>query len=201
MDRTERFYKIHQLLDDARAGELRAHARGAARCRAPRCKRDLEYMRDRLNAPIAWDRERSGYRFARERRSSGAQYELPGLWFNSQEIHALLTMQHLLANLDPGGLLAQHIKPLQPRLNTLLGAARTPVSEIGRRVLVVGTGKRPLKLAHFERVGSALLRRKRLQISYFARSTRRDHRARGLAAAPGALPRELVPGRLVPPAQ
>ena len=40
------------------------------------------------------------------------------------EIHALLTMQHLLANLDPGGLLAPHIQPLIARLNALLGGPR-----------------------------------------------------------------------------
>ena len=26
-------------------------------------KRDLEYMRERLNAPIIWDRDQNGYRF------------------------------------------------------------------------------------------------------------------------------------------
>jgi predicted DNA-binding transcriptional regulator YafY len=168
MDRTERFYKIHQLLETRRLVSFEEMQRACEVSRAT-LQRDLEYMRTRLNAPILWDRELGGYRFAREAPQAGAQYELPGLWFNSQEIHALLTMQHLLANLDPGGLLAQHIEPLQSRLNTLLGTTQDPVGEIRRRVLVVGVGKRALKLAHFERVGSALLRRKRLQISYFAR--------------------------------
>src|SRR5690606_5512375 len=74
-------------------------------------KRDLEYMRNRLNAPIVWDREAGGYRFA-GREGGAAQYELPGLWFSAQEVHALLTMQHLLMNLDTGGLLGPHIAPL-----------------------------------------------------------------------------------------
>jgi len=168
MDRTERFYKIHQLLEARRLVSFDEMKRTCEVSRAT-LQRDLEYMRTRLNAPILYDRELGGYRFAREAPQIGAQYELPGLWFNSQEIHALLTMQHLLANLDPGGLLAQHIEPLQSRLNTLLGTTQDPIGEIRRRVLVVGVGKRTLKLAHFERVGSALLRRKRLQISYFAR--------------------------------
>ena len=41
----------------------------------------------------------------------GPQYELPGLWFSAEEIHALLTMQHLLSNLDTGGLLGPHFSP------------------------------------------------------------------------------------------
>ena len=32
-------------------------------------------------------------------------------------------MQHLLANLDPGGILAPHVRPLMARLNALLGTA------------------------------------------------------------------------------
>lgn len=47
------------------------------------------------------------------------QYELPGLWLGADEIHALLTMQHLLANLDAGGLLGPHIEPLMKRLGLL----------------------------------------------------------------------------------
>src|SRR5687768_17517651 len=49
-------------------------------------KRDLDYMRNRFNAPIEYDRELNGYRFGRPR--SGPRYELPGLWFNAAEIRA-----------------------------------------------------------------------------------------------------------------
>jgi predicted DNA-binding transcriptional regulator YafY len=117
--------------------------------------------------------------------TAGAQYELPGLWFNSGEVHALLTMQHLLTDLDPGGILTPHIQPLIARLNSLLGSAENTAEEIRRRVLIVGLGKRELKLAHFEKVGAALLRRKRLAITYFARGS-------GLTTE-----REVSPQRLV----
>lgn len=170
MDRTERFYKINQLLENHRRVSF-VQMQEACEVSRATLQRDLEYMRTRLNAPIVWDRETGGYHLSTQQQPLGGQYELPGLWFSSQEIHALLTMQHLLANLDPGGLLAQHIEPLQLRLNTLLGAAQDAVPEIRKRVLVVGVGKRSIKLAHFERVGSALLRRKRLRLTYFARST------------------------------
>jgi len=132
-------------------------------------KRDLAYMRDRLNAPIHFDRELGGYRFDGTAPKIGGQYELPGLWFSAAEIHALLTMQHLPANLDPGGILAPHVRPLMARLNALLGTAEDTAEEVRRRILIVGQDKRTLRLEHFERVGSALLRRKRLFITYYAR--------------------------------
>ncbi len=170
MDRTERFYKIDQMIHDRRLVSF-AELQDALEVSRATLKRDLEYMRNRLNAPIVWDRDAGGYRFETVPAHSGGQYELPGLWFNSSEVHALLTMQHLLANLDPGGLLTPHIQPLVARLNGLLGTGAHTADEIRKRVLIVGLGKRQLKLAHFEKVGAALLRRKRLQITYFARGS------------------------------
>ena len=134
-------------------------------------KRDLAFMRDRLNAPIIFDRELNGYRFDKAAQLPGNQYELPGLWFSAEEIHALLTMQHLLANLDTGGLLGPHIQPLLSRLTAILGREESEISEVQKRIKVETVGARQFHLDHFQAVGSALLRRKRLVIDYHARGT------------------------------
>lgn len=168
MDRTERFYKIDQLLGERRAVPFSVLVAKLGVSRAT-IKRDLEYLRNRLNAPIVWDREQGGYRFSEEERIGG-QYELPGLWFNASEIHALLTMQHLLAGLDSGGLLGPHIQPLLVRLHSLLGSADNSSEEIQKRIRILGVAARQMTLEHFSVVGSSLLRRKRLLISYFVRS-------------------------------
>ena len=168
MDRTERFYKIDQMINERRLVPFQSLQEELEVSRAT-LKRDLDYMRNRLNAPIVWDRSLGGYRFDKVSPQIGGQYELPGLWFSSSEVHALLTMQHLLANVDPGGILTPHVQPLMARLNALLGTAENTAEEIRKRILITGQGKRSLKLDHFERVGSALLRRKRLVITYFAR--------------------------------
>jgi len=41
------------------------------------------------------------------------------LWFNASEVHALLTMEHLLSHLQPG-LLGPHTQPLRSRIRMLL---------------------------------------------------------------------------------
>lgn len=168
MNQTERFYKIDQMITDKGLVTFQQMQEALEVSRAT-LRRDLEYMRTRLNAPIVYDRLEGGYRFDKGQPQIGGQYELPGLWFSPAEIHALLTMQHLLANLDPGGILTPHVRPLMARLNALLGTAEDTADEIRRRVLVVGIGQRQLKLDHFERVGSALLRRKRLDITYLSK--------------------------------
>lgn len=183
MDRTERFYRIDQLLGERRVVPFAAFQEKLGVSRAT-IKRDLEYMRNRLNAPIVWDRERRGYCFAQAERGAG-QYELPGLWFSATEIHALLTMQHLLAGLDRGGLLAPHVEPLQARLTSLLDSGDGSIEEITRRIRVIGVASRAVGLEHFSVLASALLRRKRLYIRYYVRA--RDETTE----------REISPQRLV----
>jgi predicted DNA-binding transcriptional regulator YafY len=171
MDRTERFYKIDQLLSERQVVPMALLQERLEVSRAT-IKRDLEYLRNRLNAPIVWDRQAQGYRFGSPEQAglgAGARYELPGLWFSSEEILALLTMQHLLANLDRGGLLGAQVEPLQARLRGLLGSAHNPAEEVQKRVRILGMAARATPLDQFSLVGAALLNRKRLFISYFAR--------------------------------
>ncbi len=170
MSGTERIYQIDQLLS-GRKFVTRQQLLDRLGVSWATLKRDLAYLKDRLHAPIVFDRELGGYRFDHATRRVGPQYELPGLWFSAEEIHALLTMQHLLSNLDTGGLLGPQIKPLLARLTGLLGAADNPVEEVQRRIRIETVGARRFKLDHFQAVGSALLRRKRLQIRYHARGT------------------------------
>lgn len=170
MDRTERFHKIDQLIT-SRTQVTFAEMLEALEVSPATLKRDIQYLRDRLNCPLIWDPEARGYRYESGTVHSGSQFELPGLWFNASEIHALLTMQHLMANLDKGGLLSPHIQPLMSRLNGLLGTADNTAEEVRKRVRIIGAAARRMHLSHFETVGSALLRRKRLMITYHGRGS------------------------------
>jgi predicted DNA-binding transcriptional regulator YafY len=166
MDRTERIYKIHQLLE-ARSVVSSADLKDAMEISLATLKRDIEFMKDRLHAPIEWDRKLRGYRFSDDQ-SAKKQYTLPGLWFNASEIHALLTMQHLLSTLQPG-ILAPHIQPLLARLRTLLGEGDHSAEEIQHRVRILGMAARNIPHQCFEIIGSALVNRKRLNIQHYNR--------------------------------
>ena len=165
MDRTERFYQIDQMLQSGRPVPIERFLDTLAVSRAT-FKRDLEYMRDRLNAPIEWDRFEGGYRYAEP--AGGPAFALPGLWFNASEAHALLMMQQLLADLQPGLLEAQ-VRPLQARLRALLGSADHSAEEVERRFRLASAARRTLALRHFEAVASATLRRRRLRIAHYSR--------------------------------
>lgn len=168
MDRTERFYKIDQLLQERRIASFEQiqEALGVSRATV---KRDLQYLRDRFSAPIVYDRLAGGYRFEQQGKYD-PKYELPGLWFNASEIHALLTMQTLLEEVEPG-LLGPHIAPLQARLKSLLGSRDDAPEDIARRIRIVHAAKRRTDTQHFPLLATALLKRKRLRIRHWHRGT------------------------------
>lgn len=169
MDRTERFYLIDRLLNE-QGVVTRAQFLAALEISPATFKRDLAYMRERFNAPIEWDDDRGGYVFRRGGHAVGPTYALPGLWFNASEIQALLTMDAMLQDLQPG-ILGGHVAPLRARLEMLLEEGRVEAAEVRKRVRIAPLAARRIDDAVFEAVAAATLKRRRLDIDYRARST------------------------------
>jgi predicted DNA-binding transcriptional regulator YafY len=175
MDRTERFYKIELLLRNR--GQVSFETLREELAVSPATlKRDLQYLRDRMDAPIVYDRADNAYRFATAASGgrSPVRHELPGLWFSESEIHALLSMHQLMAGLDEDGVLARHIAPLMDKLQGMLGADAAEARELMRRVRVIGTARRRAPSRHFELLGSALMQRRRVRLRYYKRSDRSE---------------------------
>lgn len=166
MNRIERFYKIDQMLHARGVVSLESFLAELEVSRAT-FKRDMEYLRDRLHAPIVWDRSAGGYRLDGGH-AIGPVYELPGLWFSASELYALLTAHKLLADIE-SGVLALHLAPLQSRLQKLLEASGHPADEINQRVRLLSMSKRTLEPRHFAEVARGLLERKRLQVVAWSR--------------------------------
>lgn len=172
MDRTERFYKIELLLRNRGCVSFEALLEELDVSPAT-LKRDLQYLRDRLSAPIVYDRFDNGYRFdVAAAGGKGVRQELPGMWFSEKEIHALLTMHQLLAGLDDDGVLSRHLAPMMDKLQGMLGADEGEAKELMRRVKVISTARRRVPSRHFELLGSALVQRRRVWLRYFKRTDR-----------------------------
>ena len=131
-------------------------------------KRDLDYLRDRLNADIKYDRLLGGYFFDKPKGSK--KTELPGLWLNEKEATALALMQHLLSQLDQGGLIGPHIAPLTSIIDGILGQDETPGKELRKRIKVFGMSARKTSIENFEEIGAALLKRHRLHITHYSKA-------------------------------
>lgn len=166
MNQTERLYKIDRLLRGQRCVPVARFLEELGISIAT-FKRDLEYLRSHLNAPIEWDRACRGYRLT-EAPQLGPRYELPGIWFNPSEIHALLTIEHLLKDIEPG-VLHPHFSMLQEKLAAMLDKPADCTQEISRRIFVRSRFKRPTSPKHFEAVVSAVLQRQQLRIQHHSR--------------------------------
>jgi predicted DNA-binding transcriptional regulator YafY len=173
MDRTERFYKI-ELLIRTRASVSFATLMDELGVSRATLKRDLEYLRSRMDAPIVYDRDSNGYRFGPGAAGSAgaARHELPGLWFSESEIHALLTTHQLIGGLDEGGVLARHLQPLLDKLYGMLGTSDAEARDLVKRVKVMAPARRPVAPRNFELIGGALTRRQRVHLHYWVRSRR-----------------------------
>ncbi len=195
MPKTDRLYKI-ELLVRQRGSIPFADLLAALEVSPATLKRDLEYLRDQLGAPIEYDRDSNGYRLATgvtgaagaagAQAAGGPRHELPGLWFNERELYSLLMAHQLLSGIDADGMLSRHLQPLLDRIHDLLGpGGETDAKALMKRVKIISALRRPVAPECFERMGEALMRRRRLQMRYLTR-------ARGEVSE-----REVSPQRLV----
>jgi predicted DNA-binding transcriptional regulator YafY len=163
VDRTERFYRIRRRLVEKGALTRREIEEDLEISHAT-FKRDLEYLRDRLNVPVVWSRERQAYVLD----PAAEQSELPGVWFSPAEVYALLEIDHLLDTLG-SGLLARQLAPLRARLAALLESGDRGHREIRRRIRVLTLGTRRVNRDVFESLSLALLGRRRVFIRHLRR--------------------------------
>lgn len=168
MSMNERIFKIEQLLA-VRSVVSFKDLMGELEVSPATLKRDLAYLRDRMQSPIEFDRNLGGYRRAKPT-GKAARQGFPGLWFNASEATALLTMHHLLSTLQPG-VLARHIEPLRERLQSLMESSEHSFAEFERRVRIEQPGRAAPQPKCFEAVADAVFARRRLELSYYAKSS------------------------------
>ena len=168
MDRTERFYRIHGMLRGGRLVSMH-DIMGQLEVSRATVKRDLEYLRDRMGAPIVWDATDRGYRYDQPSDGEKKNFELPGLWLSEDEIRGLLTLAEFTESMEPHTLLGPLVQPLKSRLASLMCAQDIDLALLQRRVRLLRTGHRPVPPRCFEAVASALLGRQRLLLNYQGR--------------------------------
>ena len=154
MDRYERINALHRTLKAARRPVTVARLQEELGCSRATVYRDLAFLRDGLMAPVVGDGE-AGFRYDA---SESDRFELPGLWLSSEELHALLAAQQLLAR-SGGGILSTALAPLQQRVEKLLeeqaGGKQWPVE----RVRVIASRPRKLDEHAFRTVASSVDRK------------------------------------------
>ena len=163
MSEVLRLYKYKSLLS-ARRATTAEDLMAALEVSRATLKRDIAKLRDQLHVPIEYNRDLGGYTLDRGHTDT----ELPGLWFSQDELLALITIQQLLEQLEPG-LLGAKLKPLKERLTLLMQKHGLSDQDVAKRIRIVSAGKRVVAAQSFEAVAAATLARKRLKITHFGR--------------------------------
>lgn len=167
MSQTTRIFTIQQMLRDRGSVSKETFLRELEISEA-QFKRDLAMLRDQFQKRIPYDPKTRSYRI--EETEDGPDIELSGPMYTMAEIHAMLLMQDLITQIQPG-LLEQHLGPVRERLKLLLGSAALSSEEVRRRIRILHMASRPVEPKHFRNVSQATLARRRLAIRYHGRTS------------------------------
>ena len=166
MDKFDRIFELHKILSHRKRPIPSKELRERLECSRATLGRVIQEMRDLLNMPLTYDRETNGYFYDR---TETTLIELPGLWLNSSELHALLVTQKLLTSIQPG-ILEQTLSPIRERIDQLLHSRHLGHPEIDKRIRILQIAARPTNLESFQKIATGLLGRKRMRILYHGRS-------------------------------
>jgi predicted DNA-binding transcriptional regulator YafY len=164
MDKFDRIFRLHAILAARRTPIPLENLMERLECSKSTLHRAINALKDYLNAPVVYDANAGGYKYGKP---EGEAYELPGLWFNANELQALAIMQRLLKDTG-GGLLEEHLGPLARRLHELTQHQRLNLGEAAARLRFPAIGARPAGEA-FATVASATLQRRKVWIEYHSR--------------------------------
>jgi len=166
MSSFQRIYQLHCILASHTLPVSHQVLEERLECSRATVNRTIESLRLYFNAPLKYDRERNGYYY--DAQDNGV-FELPGVWFDANELYALLTVQQLLEQIQPG-LLGTQLKPIKDRLEKILASQHLDNQQITSRIRILSMMGRNITIKHFQSVASALLQRKQLNIAYHSRS-------------------------------
>jgi predicted DNA-binding transcriptional regulator YafY len=166
MDRLDRIYALHKILCAARRPVSRRQLAERLECTESTVYRVSHALETHFGAPIEREKTTGDLYYAPD---EAERFELPGLWFNASELHALLTADQLLADVQPG-LLAEELQPLRKRIRAILDHRHLGGGELARRMRILAIADRAVEVGAFRTLASALIQRRRLVFHYDPRS-------------------------------
>ncbi len=121
-------------------------------------QRDIAFLRDRLDAPLEYDRTRRGYRYG------DGTFRLPPLYATERQLLALLMARHLLKT--GGGRLDRDLGKFAESLLSAVADRRLSTARLDRLFSASWSGNSPAEETVFRAVLTALTQDRLLDILY-----------------------------------
>jgi len=156
----ERYHWVHGQIKAGRYPNARKLAE-KYELSEKQAQREIEFMRDRLGAPLVYDSGRKGYKYEDDR------YELPPIWFNEDELLALCLALRLASTLPDRKLKSSLYELLQKFLAFRFLDSPPSLGDIKEKISVKNVEYYKVDETVFHRVVDSLFRKDPLRISYY----------------------------------
>lgn len=137
-------------------------------------KRDVAYIRNRMNTVVTWSQEHRAYVIDGRAGDDTLRESIPGTQFDRSELLALIAIQQILEQIEPR-LLQDVLHPLRKRTASMLngsGVEGERLQQALARIKVLPMQRRSVDDTLFERIVSALVTRKQIAVESTHRQTR-----------------------------
>lgn len=166
MDKRDKLYELHRIFKQARGRRIsKAELLERLEYSDSTLKRQITALRDKYGAPLEYDNERHGWYY-----QDGISFELPGLWFNEQELYSLLVLEQLLENID-AGLVSEQLSIAKDRIKLLLSTKIDLDKNIGDKLRLVNVFQREINKNIFKEIAKATFDERQLEIDFINRRT------------------------------
>lgn len=124
-------------------------------------QRNIEFMRDRLDAPLIYVPEKRGYAY------ESNKWEIPGLWMSEDELISLV-LSCRLATSVPDSSIKAALKKLLNQIIAHHSSATVSIDELSERISVKNIAYTQTNEVIFHALLNALLRSKPVRIEYYS---------------------------------
>lgn len=124
-------------------------------------QRDIEFMRDRLNCPLLYDRSRKGYCYEDD------SFSLPSIYISSEELTALLLARNMLRGIT-GEYIGDELSQLIEKITTILKKHLTEEQSIDEAISIQLIGYTTPSEETFRTVLEGCLKRRVLSFNYYS---------------------------------
>ena len=161
---------LYKLFKQARYPLTKQQLQDKLECSAATVERYLTELRDTYNLNISYNREYKGYELEQ---GGDDDIELPSHLFTTQEINAILLIDQIIKNLEPGFLeedtqaLKEHLAKIRLKF---AGDEDYDDVHSANRIRMINIGKRQGNIKFLSLVTQAVLQGKKITIRYGGRS-------------------------------
>ncbi|MDG5816473.1 WYL domain-containing protein [Chitinispirillales bacterium ANBcel5] len=162
MAKWHKVVELHRLLSQSRSYLSKRELADTLNTSSATVDRLIRELRYEFGAPLKFEKRYNGYRYDI---SDDETFELPGLWFTTDELKALLCLEALVGTLQEG-FLSETFCAFRARIARLLSSRDIDLADWKGRFKIVPIANRPTNPSLFTALTEAVLHRKKIDIRY-----------------------------------